>query len=270
MGKILPLLFMLIYTFAAQVVYASSKNTVYIYKDDGVSEESLGQTIFMLKDSSAGKYLVKTITAEEVQQDAWIEYAVLFVIPGGADLPYVRKLNGLGNQKIKQYVEEGGSFLGICAGAYYASSYVQFDKDGPLEVLGDRELSFFQGKAIGPILAPYDYKTHSSCRAAKISTIFSSVPQTVVYYNGGGFFENVESFSNTKVIATYENELPSIIAMTCGKGKVVLSGVHFEYNPLLLDSNDAYIQKILMPLIQFDASRRVLIEQLLQMLAVSE
>ena len=54
-----------------------------------------------------------------------------------------------GNERIREYVSKGGKYLGICAGGYYASSYVEFEKSTTLEVLGDRELSFFPGKAIG-------------------------------------------------------------------------------------------------------------------------
>jgi glutamine amidotransferase-like uncharacterized protein len=190
------------------------------------------------------------------------------IIPGGADLPYVRKLNGLGNQQIQHYVSEGGSFLGICAGGYYGSAYVEFDKDGPLEVLGERELQFFQGKAIGPILAPYDYATQSGSRAAKLITIFQDVPETRVYYNGGGFFENPKRFSNTKVLANYDSDLSAIIAIDYGKGRVVLSGVHFEYDPLLLNARDPYIQHILGDLKYNETSRAVLIRKLLEDLSL--
>ena len=191
----------------ASTSFAHEKNTVYIYHDEGVSEESLTQTIATF-ETLLTKYAIKTINAEQVKSRVWTQDAALFVMPGGADLPYTKKLNGKGNDIIKRYVKDGGAFLGICAGSYYASSYVEFDKNGPLEVLGNRELSFFKGRAVGPILAPYDYKTQSGARAAKIRTILTDV---TVFYNCGGFFENAESYPNTKVIATYENNLPAII-----------------------------------------------------------
>ena len=36
------------------------------------------------------------------------------------------KLKEKGNRIIKQYVEEGGTYLGFCAGAYYGTSYCDF------------------------------------------------------------------------------------------------------------------------------------------------
>src|SRR6476620_3369467 len=106
------------------------KNSIYIYQDDGVSDESLSQTITTFQHMLAPAYFIKTINAHEIIEGEWVQDAALFVMPGGSDLPYVRKLNGAGNQNIKDYVKNGGSYLGICAGAYYAAAYVEFDKSG--------------------------------------------------------------------------------------------------------------------------------------------
>lgn len=48
-----------------------------------------------------------------------------------------------------EYVEGGGSYLGLCAGAYYGCSSVEFEPGSSMEVSGDRELAFFPGAAIG-------------------------------------------------------------------------------------------------------------------------
>lgn len=51
------------------------------------------------------------------------------------------------------YVRRGGAYLGLCAGAYYASSRVQFEPGSALQVVGSRELSFFPGVARGAAYA---------------------------------------------------------------------------------------------------------------------
>lgn len=113
---------------------------------------------------------------------AWRPGCLLLVMPGGADLPYCRHLDGRGNTLIRgapllawavawaagrraqeqlqaagadpaldpapgctppttdpvplhpaalllpaEYVEGGGAYLGLCAGAYYASARVEFE-----------------------------------------------------------------------------------------------------------------------------------------------
>jgi hypothetical protein len=47
------------------------------------------------------------------------------------------------------FVNSGGSYLGLCAGAYYACSRVQFEEGSRLQVVGDRELAVFPGIACG-------------------------------------------------------------------------------------------------------------------------
>jgi glutamine amidotransferase-like uncharacterized protein len=48
-----------------------------------------------------------------------------------------------------EFVQGGGSYLGLCAGAYYGCARVVFEPGTPLEVVGDRELAFFPGIARG-------------------------------------------------------------------------------------------------------------------------
>jgi len=40
-----------------------------------------------------------------------------------------------GNKLIREYVEQGGMYLGLCAGGYYGAQKVEFEVGTPLEVL---------------------------------------------------------------------------------------------------------------------------------------
>lgn len=64
----------------------------------------------------------------------------------------------------------GGKFLGICAGAYYGSCEVKFETEGPLEVVGKRELQFFPGTAYGPAygLRKFCYENNSGAQIATL------------------------------------------------------------------------------------------------------
>ncbi len=239
---------------------SSSSGVVYVYDDEGVGRQSLKQTLAMFAHSLPN-HSVKTIGADKVIANDWSKDAVLFVMPAGADLPYVKKLNGTGNKNIRNFVEKGGAYLGICAGAYYGSAYVEFDKGGELEVLGDRELAFFPGKSIGPILAKYDYKSNKGARTADIG-------KTVVYYNGGGYFENADKFSNISILANYQNKLPAITLVKIGNGKAVLSGVHFEFDADLMDEQDLDLKKIIPTLKAHNSSRLTLISEILEKLGL--
>jgi biotin--protein ligase len=157
-------------------------------------------------------------------------------MPGGRDVPYHQALQGETNARIRRFVEKGGAYLGFCAGGYYGSGAVEFDKGHPLEVTGERELAFFPGTAVGPAFGggTFAYNNDSGARAAQISWASGSHRSTVsrVFYNGGCFFREAELFSDVEVVARYAELTGQPAAIVCckvGAGVAVLSGVHPEY-----------------------------------------
>ena len=74
-----------------------------------------------------------------------MEGTALLAIGGGYDLGLIEALGPVGMANIEQYVSAGGCYLGVCAGAYLACDRIEFDKGGPLEVLGERPLKFCSG-----------------------------------------------------------------------------------------------------------------------------
>jgi glutamine amidotransferase-like uncharacterized protein len=245
-----------------------TKKNVYIYQDSGVDENSQIQTITTFSKLLMANYTVVHINAAEVKQGEWMQTAALFIMPGGSDVMYQRKLQGIGNQHIRNYVAMGGAYLGLCAGGYYGTSYVEFDKAGPLEVLGDRELVFFPGKSIGPVFAPYDYHSRIGARAVTLQLKLPELQQATVYYNGGCYFELTAAIEQTQVLAYYDNQLPAIVEIPYHQGKVILSGVHFEFDPELLDGADPYLKEIKPQLESNNAARILLTQALLQRLGL--
>ena len=184
-------------------------------------------------------------------------------MPGGADLGYVKKLNGAGNEQIKEYVESGGRYLGICAGAYYASKYLRF-KD-KFEVKGSRELEFFPGTSFGPTYKGFSPTVRSGAQAIKVIHELGEFP---VYYNGGGSFANAHKFNTIKILAKYDTQDAAIVLSDVGLGKALLSGVHFEYQPVLSEHENHRLQHMDLNLIHQTTKRKqftkVLFEELLK------
>jgi glutamine amidotransferase-like uncharacterized protein len=234
----------------------------YIYNDLGVSAEALRNTIYLMEDIEGSD--VTIINHQDIISGTWTNDASLLIMPGGADLGYAEKLNGKGNAVIKRYVEGGGAYLGICAGAYYASQFVEFDMGGEQEVSGHRELAFFPGKAVGPHLAKYDYLSHSGARLAQLTlnSKFSD-NNAVVYYNGGSYFAEAETAANTQVLAWYKTNHAAIIRVQVGQGQAILSGVHFEYAPELLDNSDEYLAPLIPELLKTNSTRQRLAQQII-------
>ena len=116
-------------------------------------------------------YEVQTITPDDITLGnclGWLGCSLL-VMPRGRDLPYVDRLSGAGNAKIKEFIRRGG-YLGICAGAYYSCSLVEFAQGDPLlEVCGARELALYPGTVRAPTFPGFDYQSCAGARAAPVS-----------------------------------------------------------------------------------------------------
>ncbi len=204
-------------------------HNIVIYQDEGVGEFGLKCVAqFFAGDD------VWFATAEAVIDGRVLGMADIFVMLGGADLPYCRKLNGAGNENIRAYVEEGGTYLGICAGAYYGCKAIEYHKGREDEICGKRELAFAPVTAIGSLhdLAPPYDETLNSAAIAELSD------GEQAFYNGGCTFKG----SGFEILCRYESlhgKPPAIITMGVGKGRAILSGVHFEMTPALLKNHPA-------------------------------
>lgn len=232
-------------------VLEASAKTIYIYADSGTCEECIQETESSLALELGFHYSIQRIKAAKVIEGSWRDDAALFVIPGGRATPYALSLNGEGNAQIRQYVENGGALLLICAGGYYGGAYVEFAKGTSLEKLGERELAIFPGKVIGPALADYDYYSESGARAAEITwndlLMEEKTHESILYYNGGGYFERAEHYPGVRTIANYAkhpHKPAAIVHVTVEKGVAVLSGVHIEYNARVLRRVDKSIEAI--------------------------
>ena len=195
-------------------MYLCTGVLVYTDGDKGACEVSVATTLASLKRAlswltqrtggKAGSLTAEKTDAAAIEEGTLSEGCRLLVMPGGRDLPYCHKLNGLGNARIRDFVRSGGSYLGICAGGYYATSYIEFAKGDPvMEVVGPRELGFFPGAALGPAFPGFRYDCRAGARACSISLrpaakeMIEKFGVTVgvggaasfaVYYNGGCYF----------------------------------------------------------------------------------
>lgn len=167
------------------------------------------------------------IGVKEILEEGLQKFSFL-IMPGGRDRPYHAALKGRPNALVRKFVEEGGIYLGICAGAYYGSAQVEFDQGFPLEVCEARELGFFSGKAVGPAYGKGTF-AYNSDKGMKIVPIETENGIFYSYYNGGCYFDG--DFSHVKILARYldlPGTPPAIIECPIKKGKAILSGVHIE------------------------------------------
>ena len=225
--------------------------------------EMLGRTDLLFQS-----YKVDTINAEKIiNEPKWKEECVLLVIPGGRDLPFCELLNGKGNGEIRDFVYKGGSYLGICAGAYYACRHIEFDKHNPeMCIYGSRELAFCSEVARGPYFHGFTYDSRMGACATSIilqqdiQHWASKGPvikdgEIKVYFNGGPEFTATEESDDNRslILANYMEPSTGLLngSSRCmifrryGHGKVLLSGVHIEVSPEdLMKLNDPHLKSV--------------------------
>lgn len=252
------------------------RNKVLIYRDYGCADvTALEQGLreyFVPRGSKVGF----TDAAEIIRNNALNEDVLAFFMPGGAGTPYRKKLEVQGNDKIRRYVQNGGIYYGICAGAYYACRKTVFEKDVPeLKIINECGLNLVEGEAIGTLhkelgIRPY---AKNAASTAVVELVWRDNEKHLAHYHGGPYFE-LENQSENDVLAVYnlEAKLPAIIGRRYGKGKVILSGVHFEDSgtELLkavhnqrLDSEQA--EKIARRLSEGEASRQALFNKIMNL-----
>ncbi|MDR3143948.1 MAG: hypothetical protein LBT64_00415 [Puniceicoccales bacterium] len=237
---------------------------VRVYADDGVSRVCLPHVLHMF-----GDWDVSTIDAAAIIDGAWMSDADVICIPGGASIPYARKLNGTGNGNIREFVAAGGAYFGICAGAYYGANRIEFDRGKPSEIIGEHELKFFSGSAIGPAFGQFDGRTYRHVTFSdNILSLGNGDRRVNLMFYGGPYFDGIKSGDGFSVLATYaETGQPSIIHGKCGSGTVILSGAHLSIDEKLFTANtNRHLRTLAVPLSATANVRRMLMENIFAML----
>lgn len=153
----------------------------------------------------------------------------LLVVPGGFAGDYNEDLGGTGRSMIRTFIQNGGAYFGICAGAYFACDWIIWEGT-PIEYY----LDLFSGCGIGAIdeIMPWPGYTMCQINIASDSELIhlSQEPEnhTVMYYGGPYFVPN--NPEEIEVIARYSvNNEPAMIAFEYETGRVFLSGPHPEW-----------------------------------------
>lgn len=246
---------------------------ILVYVDEGAGPRSVQLLIEALKSEPLCQDTkIQHVDRSFIKDVDWESSTSLLIFPGGRDIHYHEALKGKPNQKIRRYVENGGRYLGLCAGGYYGCSRIEFEKGRPLEVIGDRELSFFPGIARGSAYGPNQFQYESedgSCVAELAWLGEEELGPASVYFNGGCAFIDANQHQNTSILARYQDipNLPAaIVQCEVGKGKAILSGVHPEYCTQHIENLESTPKHLLPRLRSMESTRQKLFESLLMRL----
>ncbi len=211
-------------TEVSRVQAADVPPLVAIYVDDGVWEDGVTASEHMWWALNASTHRV---TAQEIRQGVLTGFDVLHV-PGGWAGDYADALGEDGLSAIRSFVSGGGGYIGVCAGAYLASSRVRWS-GRPVRY----GLDLLPVLAVGPLesIAPWpdyamalvDYQPHEVTQGLPD-------PSTLLYYGGARF--RPSPLSDVAVVAVYAEPglegAPAMVAGTYGVGRVFLTALHPE------------------------------------------
>lgn len=248
--------------------------TILIYRDAGANAYGIDLLLWALRlEAVDQRYQLAWADRQLLQSTSWQADTHVLIFPGGRDIPYHQKLKGEANDRIRTYIHGGGQYFGICAGSYYASASIEFEKGSPLEVIAERELKFFPGVARGPAYGygKFCYRTQRGAQIAtlKTSSMLSHGQGFAAYYNGGCAFVAPEMHSNVTVLARYadiEGQPAAIVDCKIGQGRALLCGVHPEYSALHPSAQEHYSEEQFKALHLIEQPRAQLFGELLKLL----
>lgn len=187
----------------------------------------------------------------------------VFIAPGGWAYTRDQALTETGEDYLRKYVNTGGSYLGFCAGAYWAADTVIWAEDSTggggeytqeSDYTGNYEydLNLLNGAAKGAFAwAPYPNDSMEPVTINTDNPVMASIglaSTSYFFYGGGPFFTNfaeepngysvwgtVQKPSSTPSGATAGQNEDSIIQYKYGDGRVIL----FAYHPAFLLNSSA-------------------------------
>lgn len=245
----------LVESFVASIATAeqSAKQLrVVIFDDKEGHAERIGNLTSIL--GSAVKFNCGPITADEILSGG-LSDADIIVFPGGSGRQQAKLLGSRGKKIVRDFIEGGGGYVGICAGAYLGTCV----SETGLAVADARYLT-------GKVMVEGEGMRSISARGkGTVEIQMTNAGQTVlgyeqlpiqVTYGGGPVLSPGRSpeIDDYVVLARYSTEVwsfkaqkgtmvdtPAIVASNFGNGRVILVSPHLEMTPGL----EAMVKRIM-------------------------
>ena len=208
----------------------STNVKVCVYLDYGVFDVCRANTMTMLNDMHCN---YTSINRDSILIGALNHYGVL-IMPGGDMWGYRSYLSSTGMDKIREYVNQGGGYIGICGGSYFAADVIVWRgwANQPRDSISINGLDLFPMIADGPI---EDYAPSYVDRECPIAIVQKSHPiatnlANVIqpYYDHGPMFLFNDSLDTATLGRTVVGNKRILLAFEYDKGKVFLTGAHPE------------------------------------------
>ncbi len=136
----------------------------------------------------------------------------MWVQPGGDAIDLVKHIGQEKVALIRSFIEQGGVYIGFCAGAYFTDEFVDNERTLP-------------GLHITPGEQFDNYKDEDG----HIVFVNWGGQRRGVYFQEGGYITiDPAKQDTTRIIAEFDDGKIAAIAFPYGNGKVAITGVHPE------------------------------------------
>ncbi len=182
-------------------------NQVLVYRDEGVCPENCAEAIGVLAAKEFGP--VKYVKAAQITE-ATLKNAKIYIQPGGDAIEVAQHMKPAQMQLLRNFIAQGGAYLGICAGAFFADHFADDHNKVPaLGLIPGISRDFLPGNVDDLILK-----------------VMWRTPR-FLYFQAGATFE-LDGKRPVDILARYMDGRPAVIQFPYGRGTVVLSGPHPE------------------------------------------
>ncbi|MBU6376241.1 MAG: hypothetical protein KGQ59_09620 [Bdellovibrionales bacterium] len=201
------------------------KPLVLVYNGKGACPEGCARAVGQI--SRQAGFDVQYVN-EKSLSDERLQKAQVYVQPGGDAFEVLQALRVDQLDSIRAFIASGGSYLGICAGAFLADTFI----DDAKTVIG---LGILPGETLDyhppqdPALPAPKWKD-SVLRTFWDRNLTPSVGGfRYLYFSEGAGFQNLSRTDRSlEILGWYENGVPGALRFHYGAGKVLLSGMHPE------------------------------------------
>jgi glutamine amidotransferase-like uncharacterized protein len=213
----MKVLFIAALSFLSFDLYAKDqfRPVALIYKGEGSCEEDCSESLARIAENSG--YRVKFVGPKETSPEVF-RGAKVWLQPGGLAAQQIRAMAPELQSNIFKFVQNGGGYVGVCAGAMLASEqFLLFDKNQQPKTF--MALGFFPGN-----VSIYDEPNS----AAMIESLWESQVRHL-YWELGPTFDAADQWGpEIEILSRYPNGAVATVRRTFGKGRVYVTAFHPE------------------------------------------
>lgn len=195
-----------------------------VYRGSGACEGCAESLAALLERAG---YATRYVGPDALTRDATFEGAALYAQPGGDETMLVRDAVGAARwpavrERLRTFVADGGAYLGICLGGFMAGEWMDDDATIPALGLLDGDASYFTA-------TPRQY---TEDQVIAVDWLHPPGRRHVYFQEGPSFAAKGD------VWARYSDRSAAALIASFGRGKVGVSGIHFEADQSWYDENE--------------------------------